>query len=234
VYLLDYPNSEVREAISTLFMENFTSDWDGIDESGRELGDRLASGDIAGMVNVLVKLLAGIHYRDHLDANRVPLVRSLKKIIRKISGSENLEPSDEDKAAKLAEKLQKEKGEHYYCSLVQTCLWMAGAKVTPEKPENRGRLDLEVACGSRTYVLELKVTENSKGAARAARAGMDQIHRRGYGGASETPVLVSLAVGKEERTIVGCIFKRNGRETSLKFEDGTCVNPPASPGDGLG
>jgi hypothetical protein len=37
-YLLDYPNSEVREAISTLFLENFTSDWEGIDESGRELG----------------------------------------------------------------------------------------------------------------------------------------------------------------------------------------------------
>ncbi|MDR1313657.1 MAG: AAA family ATPase, partial [Deltaproteobacteria bacterium] len=29
-YLLDYPNSEVREAISTLFMENFTSDWGAI------------------------------------------------------------------------------------------------------------------------------------------------------------------------------------------------------------
>ncbi|MDR1315037.1 MAG: hypothetical protein LBQ12_15440, partial [Deltaproteobacteria bacterium] len=64
-------------------MENFTSDWEGIDESGRELGERLASGDIAGMVNVLFKLLAGIHYRDHLDANRVPLVRILEKIIRK-------------------------------------------------------------------------------------------------------------------------------------------------------
>ncbi|MDR1312616.1 MAG: AAA family ATPase, partial [Deltaproteobacteria bacterium] len=196
-YLLDYPNSEVREAISTLFMENFTSDWEGIDESGRELGDRLASGDIAGMVNVLIKLLAGIHYRDHLDANGVPLVRSLKKIIRKISGSESLEPSDENKAAKLVEKLQKERGESYYRSLLQTCLWMAGAKTTPEKPENRGRLDLEVVLGSMTYVLELKITENAKGAGRATRAGMDQIHRRGYGGASETPVLVSLAVGKE-------------------------------------
>ncbi|MDR1313213.1 MAG: AAA family ATPase, partial [Deltaproteobacteria bacterium] len=70
-YLLDYPNSEVREAISTLFMENFTSDWEGTGKSGRELGEKLASGDIAGMVGVLIQLLAGIHYRDHLDANRV-------------------------------------------------------------------------------------------------------------------------------------------------------------------
>ncbi|MDR1313166.1 MAG: ATP-binding protein [Deltaproteobacteria bacterium] len=233
-YLLDYPNTEVREAISTLFMENFTSDWEAIDESGRELGDRLASGDIAGMVNVLVKLLAGIHYRDHSDANRVPLVRSLKKIIGKISGSESLEPSDESKAAKLADKLQKEKGEYYYRSMVQTCLWMAGANVTPEKPGNRGSMDLEVVRGSLTYVLELKVAKNAKGAARAARAGMDQIHRRGYGGSSETPVLVSLAVGKAERNIVGCIFKRNGRETALKFKDGTCVTPPPPSGDGSG
>jgi hypothetical protein len=111
---------------------------------------------------------------------------------------------------------------------------MAGAKTTPEKPVNRGRMDLEVVFGSMTYVLELKITENANGAARAARAGMDQIHGRGYGGASETHVLVSLAVGKEERNIVGCIFERNGRETSLEFEDGTCVNQPPPPGDGLG
>jgi hypothetical protein len=63
---------------------------------------------------------------------------------------------------------------------------------------------------------------------------MDQIHRRGYGQASETPVLVSLAVGKEERNIVGCIFERNGREASLIIEDGTCEPPQPSPGDGLG
>ncbi|MDR1313128.1 MAG: hypothetical protein LBQ12_05400, partial [Deltaproteobacteria bacterium] len=106
-YLLDYPNSEVREAVSKLFLQNFNSDWGAIGKSGRELGDRLASGDIVGIVTVIIRLLAGIHYRDHLDANRVPLVRSLKKIIRKISGSESLEPSDENKAAKLAEKLEK-------------------------------------------------------------------------------------------------------------------------------
>ncbi|MDR1314662.1 MAG: ATP-binding protein [Deltaproteobacteria bacterium] len=233
-YLLDYPNSEVREAVSTLFLENFTSDWGAVGKSGRKLGARLASGDIGGMVNALIKLLAGIHYLDRLDANRVPLLSSLKKIIGKISGSESLEPSDESEAAKLAEKLQKEKGEHYYRSLVQACLWMAGATVIPEKPVNHRRMDLEVVRGSLTYVLELKVAKNAKWAARAARAGMDQIHRRGYGGASETPVLVSLAVGKAERNIVGCIFKRNGRETALKFKDGTCVTPPPPPGGGLG
>jgi hypothetical protein len=169
-----------------------------------------------------------------LDADRVPLVRTLKKIIRKIPGVSRLESSDESKAANLAEKLQKKKGESYYRSLLQTCLWMAGAKVTPEKPENLGRLDLEVACGSVTYVFELKISENAKGAAAAARAGMDQIHRRGYGLASETPVLVSLAIGKEERNIVGCIFERDGRETALRIESGTCVTPPPSPVDGLG
>jgi hypothetical protein len=152
----------------------------------------------------------------------------------KIPGANRLDPSGESKAAKLAEKLQKEKGENYYRSLVQTCLWMAGAKVTPEKPENLGRLDLEVVYGSLTYVMELKITENAKGAAAASRSGMDQIHRRGYGGASETPVLVSLAIGKAERNIVGCIFKRNGRETALRIEAGTCVTPPAPTGDGLG
>ncbi|MDR1315040.1 MAG: ATP-binding protein [Deltaproteobacteria bacterium] len=233
-YLMDYPNSEVREAISTLFMENYTSDWVAIGKSGRELREKLASGDIAEMVRVLIMLLSGIHYSDHSKANRVPLVRILKKIMGKIPGGDSLEPSDESKAATLADKLQKKRGESYYRSLLQTCLWMAGAKATPEKPENRGRLDLEVVYGTMTYVMELKIAKNARGAAKAARAGMDQIRRRGYGGASETPVLVSLAVGKAERNIVGCLFKRNGRETALKFKDGTCVTPPPSPVDGLG
>jgi hypothetical protein len=233
-YLLDYPNNEVREAISTLFMENFSSDWVAIGKSGRELGEKLAYGDIAGMVRVLIMLLSGIHYSDHSKANRVPLVRILKKIMGKIPGGDRLEPSDESKAATLADKLQKERGESYYRSLLQTCLWMAGAKATPEKPENRGLLDLEVVYGTMTYVMELKIAKNARGAARAARAGMDQIRLRGYGGASETPVLVSLAVGQAERNIVGCLFKRNGRETALKFKDGTCVTPPPPPVDGLG
>jgi hypothetical protein len=231
---LEYPNSEVREAISALFMENFSSDWGSIGKSGRELGDRLASGDIAGMVRIIILLLADIHYSDHLDANRVPLVTILKKIIGKKTGEDRLESSEESKAMTLADKLQKEKGESYYRSLLQTCLLMAGAKVTPEKPENRGLLDLEVVYGTMTYVMELKIAKNARGAARATRAGMDQIRRRGYGGTSETPVLVSLAVGKAERNIVGCLFKRNGRETALKFKDGTCVTPPPPPGDDLG
>jgi hypothetical protein len=174
-------------------------------------------------------LLAGIHYSDHSKANRVPLIRTLKTIMRKETGVDRLDPSDESKAATLADKLQKEKGESYYRSLLQTCLWMAGAKATPEKPENRGRMDLEVVYGSMTYVMELKVVKNAKGAARAARAGMDQIRRRGYGGSSETPVLVSLAIGKEERNIVGGLFKRNGRETALRIKNGTCVPHPPSP-----
>ncbi|MDR1313611.1 MAG: ATP-binding protein, partial [Deltaproteobacteria bacterium] len=235
VYLLDYPNSEVREAVSKLFLQNFNSDWGAIGKSGRELGDRLASGDITGMVSILFMLLADIHYSDHLEANRVPLVRMLKKNMGKIPGANRLDPSGESKAAKLAEKLQVEKGESYYRSLLQTCLWMAGAKTTPEKPENCGRLDLEVVYGSMTYVMELKITKNARGAAKAARSGMNQIHLRGYGGASETPVLVSLAIGKEERNIVGGLFKRNGRETALRIKNGTCVTPPPpSPGDGLG
>ncbi|MDR1314743.1 MAG: AAA family ATPase, partial [Deltaproteobacteria bacterium] len=98
-YLLDYPNNEVRESISKLFLQNLNTDWGTIGKSGRELSDQLASGDIVGMVRVFIKLLAGICYYDHLDADRVPLVRTLKKIIRKIPGVSRLESSDESKAA---------------------------------------------------------------------------------------------------------------------------------------
>ncbi|MDR1314605.1 MAG: hypothetical protein LBQ12_13185 [Deltaproteobacteria bacterium] len=193
------------------------------------------------MARSLIQFLAGIHYSDSLDAGKVPLVSPLVKIISKIFGGDSLESPDESKEAKLADKLLKEKGESYCRSLLKTCLRMVWAKVTPEKPEvtpekpvNSGPPGLEVVCVSLTYVvMELKISENAKGAARAARDVMDQIRRRGYAGASETPVLVSLAVGKAERNIVGCLFMGNGGETALMLRDGTCVTPP-SPGGAWG
>jgi hypothetical protein len=110
--------------------------------------------------------------------------------------------------------------------VLQAALWAAGAKATPEKWENLGRLDLEVLYGRITYVIELKMAENADGADAAVRAGMDQIIKKDYGEASERPVLVSIAIGREERNIVACLFEKDGRETAVEF-DGKVQSPPA-------
>ncbi|MDR1035739.1 MAG: PD-(D/E)XK nuclease domain-containing protein [Deltaproteobacteria bacterium] len=167
---------------------------------------------------VLYRLLAGISYTDHLDALRSPVVRILQKIIQKFTGQDSSAAPLQEQSSALADFLVKSKGESYYRSLFQACFWMAGAKVTPEKQENLERLDPEVFFAPLTYVFELKMLENARGANTAIRKGMLQIRQRGYGLASKYPVFVSIAIGKAERNIVGCIFEKDGQETVIDVE----------------
>ncbi|MDR1082059.1 MAG: ATP-binding protein, partial [Deltaproteobacteria bacterium] len=218
LFTMDYPNREVRESISKLFLENLNSDWNGIGKSGRELAGHLASGDVPGMTGIFRRLFAGIHYGDHLDANRAPQPAVLQKAAGNAAGAELPDAPQRELSETYADKLSRKKGESWYRSLLQSCLWTAGAKVTPEKPENKGRLDLEVVFGRMTYVIELKVSDDARGAAAAVRAGMDQIHEREYGRATENPILVSLAVGRAERNIVGCLYERDGQETAVEVD----------------
>jgi hypothetical protein len=213
-YTLDYPNLEVREGISKLFLENIIPDLTGTDEAKNDLSGYLAAGDIPGIVKVFRKLLAGVSYYDHLDANRTPLTRILKKLFRKLTGIDFLDDPLQSQSASLAEKLIKSKGENYYRSLLRACLWMAGAKVTPEKAERLGRIDLEAVYGHLTYVFELKMTNEFTLANAAVRSGMKQIHSQRYGQASKNAILVSIAIGKKERNVVGYVFSKDGHETT--------------------
>jgi hypothetical protein len=262
-FALEYPNSEVREAISKLFLENLNSDWNGIGECGRELNKHLTSADIHGMVSVFRKLLSGICYYDHLDALGGSQDKTEKKDVRDVtsaiimgdplhaqsfgsvhpavlpsgpeqpSGPESpsgaLQPSGPEEPAKQDKQSEYTKSESFYRSILQSCLWMAGARVTPEKLENLGRLNLEVVFGSQTYVIEIKMTKNSRGAAQAARTGIKQIHARGYGRASDHPILVSLAIGREERNIVGCLFERDGQVAKVNAEKSSGGKRRSSP-----
>jgi hypothetical protein len=230
-YTLSYPNLEVRESISKLFLNNIISKSLGINSVAKELSVCLASCDIPGMVPIFYQLFAGICHKDHRDANRSPVVRVIKKLIRKITGSESVDETLQNESADLVETLEKAKGESFYRSLLLACLWMAGAKVTPEKPENIGDLDLEVYYGGLTYVFELKMAKNARGATVAARNGMRQIHERGYGLASKDPVFVSLAFGKAEKNIVGCIFEKDGQETTEEVKSNTRRGEVAKKGD---
>ncbi|MDR1036095.1 MAG: ATP-binding protein [Deltaproteobacteria bacterium] len=217
-YNLRYPNVEVRESIAKLFLKNIISQKISIDSAANELSLCMASCDIPGMVDIFYRLFAGICHKDHRDVSRSPVVRVIKKFIRKLTGSGSLGVSVQTESEDLVETLEKSRGEGFYRSLLQACLWMAGAKVTPEKPENIGDLDLEACCGRLTYVFELKMAENAGGAAVAVRNGMKQIHGRGYGLASKDPIFVSLAFGKAEKNIVGCIFEKDGKETTVEIK----------------
>jgi hypothetical protein len=217
-FTLDYPNKEVRSALSAFFLENFNPDSDNIAGTGRELGGHLASADVPGMARVLKRLLHGICGLDHSDAIRALPGEQIKASARVAAGPDFTDDSASSISESLADVLLRKNGESFYRSVLQAALWAAGAKATPEKWENLGRLDLEVVYGLITYVIELKMAENADGADAAARAGMDQISKKDYGKASERPVLVSIAIGREERNIVACLFEKDGHETAVEFD----------------
>jgi hypothetical protein len=230
-FALEYPNLEVREAISKLFLLNINSNRRDIDAAAQELSKYLTSADISGMVSVFSRLLAGICYIALLDALLNAVVGILKKIINTFTGLHFDEAPLDEQSSKLAYKLVRSKGKSYYRSLLQACLWMAGAKVTPEKPEKPDRVDLEAFFGNLTYVFRLKMARNAKGADKAVREGMLQIHHGGYGLASKNHILVSIAIGKAERNVVGCLFEKDGHETAVKIEDRAATEKPSPSGE---
>jgi hypothetical protein len=230
-YTLDYPNREVSSAVSTLFLQNLgiSSSWQRISELGDELTRHLSVGDVPGMVSTLFRLLAGIIYTDHLEAFRKPHDGSKGGEDQEDAGSDFRVDKQRKQAAALVEKLFLERGESFYRSIMHAGLWMAGAKVTAEKRENLGRLDLEVVYGALTYVIELKTVKNARGGAAAAKAGMLQMLKKGYGMSSPNPIRVSMAIGKAERNIVACRFKGDGKETVVKLK--ALLKPVTGSGD---
>ncbi|MDR1040136.1 MAG: PD-(D/E)XK nuclease domain-containing protein [Deltaproteobacteria bacterium] len=219
LFNLDYPNFEVRSAISTLFLENLALafSWAGISAAGKELNLCLATVDVPGMVSVLIRLFAGICYDDHSMANREPDRGILADIIRKVgvilSFGKRRRLSES-----LAELFRRKMGEGFYRSMLHASLSMAGAKVTPETHIGHGRVDLLADCGDLTYVIELKMAKDAKRGMAGVLAGISQIRNRGYARAFKNPVPVSIAIGRKERNIVACRFEWDGLEKAVEID----------------
>ncbi|MDR1041870.1 MAG: AAA family ATPase [Deltaproteobacteria bacterium] len=216
-YVLRYPNREVRSAVSALFLENINLAWTDISQSGRDLRRHLSNGDVPGMVKVFTRVLDGIIHLDHADANRDPREGSVEKAILETVPDDFPERKRRKLAGILTERLMREKGESFYRAILHACLWMGWAKVTPEKPESIGNLDLEATYGENEYVIELKMAEDAKGADAAVRSGMRQMLEKGYGRSLDNPILVTLVIGRKERNIVACRFLKDGSETDAEI-----------------
>ncbi|MDR1041095.1 MAG: hypothetical protein LBR80_13220 [Deltaproteobacteria bacterium] len=215
MYTLDYPNLEVRAAISTLFLENLNPSCTDIGVDGEELKVSLANRDIPGMVGVFSRILGGIICFDHADATRRYQNGDLAGDIRMAAGHDIPDESVRKLTETFAEKLLGAQGESFHRSVLHACLWMAGAKVTSGKDEGPGRLDLEAVYGKLTYAIELKMSEDAAGAVKAAERGTRQMGEKGYGLASQNPIRVSLAIGRKERNIVACLFEIDGRASCV-------------------
>ncbi|MDR1036998.1 MAG: ATP-binding protein [Deltaproteobacteria bacterium] len=215
LYGLDYPNFEVRESLSRLFLQNFKESRNNINKAGQELANHLASCHVPEIVDVLSKLLYGICSEDHASANHLNHAFQLDDNFAKSSSIDQSKKELGRLSTDFTEWMLREKGESFYRSILHAALWMAGGRTTSEKHESVGRLDIEVVFGGITYVFEIKMTDDVAGGPVAANAGMKQIHDRGYGLASDNAVLVSLAIGRTERNIVIGIFEKDGQEMCI-------------------
>jgi hypothetical protein len=198
-----------------LFLQNLSteSSWSGIDIVGEELKKCLDAGVVPVMVEVFRKLISDICYDDHSKADSASAGwgRSiLNMVVLFLPWGKEL---------KLAEHFRRRMGEGFCRSVLHSALSMSGAKVTPERRVGLGRIELLADCGDLAYVIQLKMAKDAKGGSGGALAEMSRFRERRYGRAFENPVLVAIAVGREERNIVACRYDIEGRETDVEISE---------------
>jgi hypothetical protein len=218
-YTLDYPNFEVRAALSALFMDNLYSSQTQARTARLELGQHLAAGDVHNMLAVFWRLYAGLSYLDHTDAISQRLIKRVLGGFFRLFGKKLQDLADLNPEEKYLKDMRQKLGESFYRSALQSCLWGAEALVRPEAHNNKGRSDLEVRYNGRVYIIEMKTAQSKSAALKAAHDGMAQILKRDYGGAHKNPILISLAVDLKERNIGACVFIKNGETTVLESRD---------------
>ncbi|MDR1085477.1 MAG: PD-(D/E)XK nuclease domain-containing protein [Deltaproteobacteria bacterium] len=188
----------------------------------------LAAGDVTNMLVIFMRLFSGLSCRDHKDAVSVKTDQDVLTGTAPEQAEERPGVSEPNSAVNFMESLSLKKGENFYRSVLQACLWSAGADVRPEAGKNRGQADMEVKYKDLSYIIEMKTAEDSPAALKSAQAGMTRIRGRDYGGASKNPILISLAVDLKARNIGACVFVKNGQTHVLDSQDLLQLREPPS------
>ncbi|MDR1086262.1 MAG: ATP-binding protein [Deltaproteobacteria bacterium] len=231
-YTLDYPNFEVRTALSALFMENLYSSERMAAAAAAELDQYMAAGDVPNIVVIFMSLYSGLSSQDHREAVSVKMDEDVLTGMALEQAEKRRGLSEPNSALSFLEALRLKKGENFYRSVLQACLWSIGADVRPEASKNLGQADMDVRYKDQDYIIEMKIAKDSPAALKSAQAGLTQIRSRKYGGASKNPILISLAVDLEERNIGACIFVKNGQTYVLDSQDLLRLRePPAEKAD---
>jgi hypothetical protein len=218
-YSLDYPNFEVRAALSALFLDNYFAAGTSAMEAMLNLGDCLAAGDVLKMIVLLWRMYTGLTYRDHKAAMAVKM--NLDVLAGMARTEAEMPPDGPAQIPRLSymEIMRQQLGENFYRSTLYAFLCGAEAEVSAEKHLSGGRADLKVKYKGLVYIIELKTARGSDKAMKASLDGMTQIQTRDYGGASEKPILISLAVNLEKSNIEACVFRKNGQTTVLDSQE---------------
>ncbi|MDR1084615.1 MAG: PD-(D/E)XK nuclease domain-containing protein [Deltaproteobacteria bacterium] len=166
-----------------------------------------------------MSLYSGLSSRDHADAVSVKTDQDVLTGTALEQAEKRRGFSEPNSAGSFLESLSLKKGENFYRSVLQACLWSVGADVRPEAGKNRGQADLETTYKDQHYIIEMKTAEDSPAALKSAQAGLTRIRGLDCGGASKNPILISLAVDLKARNIGACVFEKNGRTHVLDSQD---------------
>jgi hypothetical protein len=169
-FLLDYPNTEVLNAMSELVAQNFFQDNDeSYSQCRKDLLTGLRTKDREPVVGAFNRLLANIPYDDYTASAR----QSMSNNNYKMTPQECL-----------------------YRSSILCFLQGCGVVVFGEVHTNMGRPDLVVAFRGNVWVIEIKVAYEGASAEKKADEAIRQIFEKNY--AAPYPDAVCLGLGIDD------------------------------------
>jgi hypothetical protein len=182
---LDYPNTEVLNAMSRLLAQNILQDED-YNRCRSDLLKGLRTIDSEKVVGVLNRLLAGIPFDDFTKA-----------------AQQSISDNDYDFTPQ----------EWLYHSNIIPFMRGCGVVVIAEMHTNRGRADLVVAHKGQTWVIEIKVAYGSESAEKKAGEALRQIEEKQYAAPFPNAVCLGLGIADTERKITA--FRVNHTYASI-------------------
>ena len=176
---LDYPNTEVLNAMSALVAQNmFEHKDESYSQCQTDLLKGLMTKDRDMVVGAFNRLLASIPYDDYAAAARQSI-------------------SNNDYEMKTQECL--------YRTAIHSFLQGSGVIVSPETHTNKGRADLVVAYKGVTWVIEIKVAYEGESATKKAEEAYRQSIEKNYATPYPDAVCLGLGIDDKERQITASI-----------------------------
>jgi hypothetical protein len=196
---LDYPNQEVRVAMSSLALQGIL----GAQEAKTAKAGLIKAfdqGNVDGLVDGFNKALAGADYAGYFKS---------------------ADPANPEEAEKPPD-------ENQFRALLSVFLCGSGLKAFPEVHSSRGRADMVIVGDGRDWVVELKLSDSPSGDTTKARAGLAQIISTGYAESLVDPILLAMAVNKRDRRVNRWVY-RFGLDGADILKSRDLPAPPQAP-----
>ena len=182
---LNYPNTEVLNAMSELVTQNMLHDKDeSYNQCRADLLAGLKNKNIKPVIDVFNRLLASIPYDDFSGATKQSISNNLY----------NMKPQ-----------------EWLFRTGILGFLQGCGVVVASEMHSNKGRADLVVSHKGNVWVIELKVAYEGDNVTQKAEEALRQIIDNNYGKPFPNAICLGLGIDDKERQI-GAFFVRGTEE----------------------